>query len=47
MEWIAVGAEARGKGVGGTLLRWAEDFARSNGAERISLEVGTAVRAAW
>merc|ERR1712129_674712 len=39
LEQIGVSEKARGKGVGKKLMRWAEDTARSLGAQFISLEV--------
>jgi ribosomal protein S18 acetylase RimI-like enzyme len=42
IEWIGVGDGARGKGVGGALMKWAEEFSRANEVTVLSLEVMTA-----
>jgi ribosomal protein S18 acetylase RimI-like enzyme len=39
IEWIACHPKHTGKGIGSTLLNWAETFARENGALFLSLEV--------
>lgn len=45
VEVVFVDASCRGKGVGGYLLRWAEELARSKGCTRITLEVTRTNRA--